>query len=282
MKGFAMWNYSSASAGIVRHRPELRAGSVHVWFARLDRPDVVVSQLFRTLSSDEQQRSARFQFARDRTRFILASAGLRGILALYLGGDPQRFSFRFGPFGKPALAGDCERSGLRFNMSHSGNGALYAVAPGREVGIDLEVVRPLPDMMSLAETCFSPLEMAAFRAMPERQRLHGFFAGWTRKEAFLKASGQGLSLSLKSFEVSLAPGIGPQPMTVHSTPQAGRAWTLISLPPPGPEYSAALVIEERDWQVTCFEWQVPPICCGDARASRMKSMTQPPGEGRVS
>jgi 4'-phosphopantetheinyl transferase len=233
-----------------------------VWFAGLDCSDAEVNRSAHILTDDESQRAARFHHERDRRRFIIARAVLREILGFCLGVGPRRLSFRCGQFGKPMLAGEFEQSEIRFNMSHSGGGALYAVSLGREVGVDLELIRPLADMSSLAQSCFSAAENLTLQALLGRERLRGFFDGWTRKEAFLKATGHGLSFSLQAFEVSLAPGVGRRALTLHHNGENEPAWTLVSLAPL-PDYAAALVVHGQDCSIACAEWLVEPAASPD-------------------
>jgi 4'-phosphopantetheinyl transferase len=236
--------------------PELAGGNVHVWFAELDRCDGVVRRLGGELSADEYLRAMRFQFERDRNRYVVARSILRQILATYVSDEPLNLSFKYGPFGKPALGGSFADSELRFNVSHSARWAMFAVAMGREVGVDLECIRPINDLPGLAASCFTAAENAALTSIPEHERQRAFFDGWTRKEAFLKATGKGLSFPLKVFTVSLAPGSGWRELTVHEERGVGPEWTLISVPPPCPEFSAALVVEGWPCRVTTSTWPV--------------------------
>jgi 4'-phosphopantetheinyl transferase len=231
----------------------LDLGDVHIWFAALDYGEAIVERLGGGICAEERQRAMRFRFKRDRQRFIVARAVLREILGLYLGVEPQELSFRYGQFGKPALAGGLDHSQVRFNVTHSGGSALYAVVKGREVGIDLELLQPLTDMWRMAQDCFSASENAFLEVQPEQKKLRAFFDGWTRKEAFLKATGYGLSLSPKVVEVSLLPGTGPRKLEVRGDLGERRKWTLVSLAPHS-SYSAALVVEGRDPHVMCGEW----------------------------
>lgn len=235
--------------------PALSGDEVHVWFAELDHPDAVVQGLGETLCPEECRRANRFRFKHDRQRFVVGRAVLRTILGRYLEIKPQEVSFEYGQFGKPSLAEELEVSKLQFNVSHSGSGALYAVAKSRKIGVDLEFLRPLAEMRTLAEEYFSISENAALEALPEPQRLRGFFDGWTRKEAFLKATGYGLSLSTKASEASLAPGVGPRELRVLESPHNQTGWTLVSLAP-RPECSAAVVVEGQDCRVNFAEWIV--------------------------
>ena len=227
--------------------------SVQVWFANLDRSRSDVQRMVELLSSGERRKAEQFRFDRDRRRFIVARAVLRGILAARLGVDPRRVSFRHGRFGKPELAGEFEAARIRFNASHSHEGALFAVAHDRNVGVDLEFVRELDDLWPLAESCFSPAEIRALRSMPEPERLRGFFDCWSRKEAFLKATGDGLSFPLERFDVSLAPGRGLRSLKLRGVPDEKNNWTLTSLEP-CPGYAAAIVVEGRGSGLAALQW----------------------------
>lgn len=238
--------------------PAMTQGSVHVWFARLDHPDAVMQRLAENISSDEYKRAMRFRFPQGRNRYMVARALLREVLAGYLGSEPRALSFQYGRYGKPTLAGTFAESEIRFNVSHSCGGALVGVAQGREIGVDLEFIRPLSDLRDLAESCFSIAEKAALEALPEHERLRGFFDGWTRKEAYLKATGKGLSFSLQSFEVSLAPGPGRRALMLPDGSKNEPALTLVSLAPRA-DYSAAVVVDGCDCHLTCAEWPVDAV-----------------------
>lgn len=235
--------------------PSLGQSEVHVWLVNLDQTDEIVCQLRATLSSEEYSRANQFAFEHLRRRFIVCHGVLRQILGAYLAAEPQTLSFEVGQFGKPRLADDFAAHCMHFNLSHSCGRAVYAVAKGRRLGIDIESVRPLDRIGELAETCFSADELAALRSLPEEQRQRAFFDGWTRKEAFLKATGCGLSVSLETFSVSLTPGRGIQGLKVHDQSESGTPWTLISLPSAS-DFAAAVVIEGADCSVKCARWIV--------------------------
>jgi len=224
---------------------------VHVWRALLDRPQQL-ADLSATLAPDEQARAARYHFRVDREHFTVARGLLRVLLSRYLGVGPANLSFRFNAFGKPSLA-DEHGADVHFNVSHSRGLALLAFARGRELGVDLEAVQPEFAGLQIAERFFSPTEVAALRALPECQHTDAFFNCWTRKEAYIKAIGQGLSAGLDQFDVSLAPG---QPAallrTMIATDEPGR-WTMIELEPEA-NYKAALLVEGRDWRLRCWQW----------------------------
>jgi 4'-phosphopantetheinyl transferase len=162
--------------------------------------DEIVPGADAILSAEEQARAARFRFARDRRRFANCRAQVRTILARYLSINPAQIEFRYNEFGKPAV------DGLYFNVSHSHDVAMMAVSQSREVGIDIERIDASFANDNIPERFFSPREVAALRELPSTLQLDAFFRCWTRKEAYVKARGMGLSLALDSFDVTLAPG----------------------------------------------------------------------------
>jgi 4'-phosphopantetheinyl transferase len=170
-----------------------------VWTGHLDRPPAQAELLRAVLSGEELRRAARLRAEHARTSFILSRAYLRGVLAQYLRVPPARIPLAAGPSGKPLVLG----SELRFNISHSGGLFVCIVATGEEVGIDIERVRSVPDMARMARRFFAPAELESWNRMPDAQRQLAFFRCWTRKEAFLKATGDGLKRALDSFAVSL-------------------------------------------------------------------------------
>ena len=177
------------------------AAVAHVWRAQLDPAPGEVHRLMGMLSKDEHARAERFRFDQDRRRFVVARGVLRSLLALYLGLPPQKVQLTYGASGKPCLP----RGVLRFNLD-AGELGLYAFTSSREVGIDVEHVRQLDDMDQIARRFFSVNEVASLEALPESARPStAFFNCWTRKEAYVKARGEGLALPLDGFDVSLAP-----------------------------------------------------------------------------
>lgn len=224
----------------------LSSDEVHVWRALLNPRPEELPRLEATLAPDEISRAARFVFQRDRESFVAARGILRELLGAYLGQPPAALKFDSGPRGKPALK-DCA-PWMRFNLAHSHGMALYAFAKGREVGVDIELLRPDFGGMEVAERFFSPREVAALRALPPGLRVDGFFTCWTKKEAYVKASGVGLEIPLDSFDVSLSAAASEElcgPGNVN--------WTLHSFRPAA-RYVAALVGEGRGWRFRGFEW----------------------------
>jgi 4'-phosphopantetheinyl transferase len=232
-------------------RVQAARDEVHVWRASCGLTPVEILALRRLLSVDELERAGRFHFARDRDHYTVARAVLRDILGRYTGLPPASLRFKYSSFGKPSL--DDGAGGVRFNLSHSGGIALYAVGLGREVGVDVEQLKDEMDCDGVAERFFSPSEVAALRSLPPEVQKRAFFACWTRKEAYIKARGEGLSLPLDSFDVSLAPD---EPAALLRTrDDAGEAsrWTMRELSP-GLGYAAALAVEGRDWQLRRLRW----------------------------
>jgi 4'-phosphopantetheinyl transferase len=179
---------------------------IHVWHAALDREEKVLQRLEATLSLEEKARADRFHFANDRNRFIVARGLLRELLGKYLAQAPAGLEFSYGLHGKPALSGGNASSGLFFNLSHSAGLAVYAIARERNLGIDVEHVRSESAGEDIAKRYFSAREVSDLRTLPPEARVEGFFHCWTRKEAYLKATGMGLQIPLDSFSVSLLPG----------------------------------------------------------------------------
>lgn len=233
----------------------LPPGEVHVWRIFLDQALPAHQHEFAALlSEDEAARAARFRFERDRRRFITARAAFRTILARYQGFEPQALRFDYNAYGKPSLKAEFGGHALGINMAHSQDLALCAVVRGRELGIDLEQVRALADMEAIAQRFFSPSECAALKSLPEGEKCEAFYNCWTRKEAFIKACGEGLSMPLDSFEVTLAPGEAAKLLSVEGDPQKAALWSLAALTP-ADGYAAALVVEgNSDWRLACWQW----------------------------
>jgi 4'-phosphopantetheinyl transferase len=209
-----------------------------VWLVRLDRTGAEIAPMRATLSEDEAERAARFYFDRDRNHFIVARATLRKLIAERVGCEAGEVRFEYNQWGKPALAAGFARGDLRFNLSHSGGFAIYAITCGRDVGVDIETIRADIASERVAENFFSPVEVSALRALPVAEQPEGFFNCWTRKEAYVKARGEGLSIELASFDVSLRPG---EPAAIVRAADREK-WSIASFRPE-PERVAAVVIE---------------------------------------
>jgi 4'-phosphopantetheinyl transferase len=235
----------------------LDPAEVHVWRCRLDLDAAGLGRLWETLSIDEQDRAGRYHFPKDRDAFIAARGMLRGILSRYLGRAPEALRFEYGPHGKPCLPRDETEERLRFNLTHSHGLALCAVADRRELGVDIEYQRPELADTAIAERFFSAREVATLRSLPPGLQQAAFFACWTRKEAYLKAAGGGLTIPLDRVEVTLAPGEPATLLCTEAGPVDARRWSVRELWP-GAGYTAALVVEGQDWQLRCWKWCVPP------------------------
>lgn len=227
----------------------LLCDEVHVWRASLDRPTACVQQLAQTLSRDERLRAERFYSERDRLHFIVGRGLLRTILGRYLGLEPSRLHFCYSAYGKPSLdpKGFENSSGLAlFNLAHSHGLALYAITHQRKVGVDLEYIRPI-EADQIVEQFFSARERAVFRSLPTSQKQEAFFNCWTRKEAYLKASGRGLDGPLDKIEVSLAPGEPTKLLSIAGDHQEACRWFIQTLAP-APGYVAAIAVEGHSLQ----------------------------------
>jgi 4'-phosphopantetheinyl transferase len=176
---------------------ELGRDEAHVWIVRLDRS----SDSMALLSPDERERASRFHFPRDKTRFINSRAALRRILGSYLAKDPATLGFAYNPHGKPHLPG----APLQFNLSHSGELALVAVAAGSAIGVDVELIRDDLSIVALADAILSNEELTEFRKMPKSEQRSEFFRIWVIKEAYTKAIGKGLSIAPGSLEARTLP-----------------------------------------------------------------------------
>lgn len=220
----------------------LPEGSLHIWAASLDLPHEQLERHARVLSEDERTQAARYHFDRDRYRYIAGRGQLRALLGHYLGVAPRDIRFTYSRYGKPSLSAPPLQPPLHFNLSHSQEFALYAFAWGREMGIDLEFKREMPDLMEIAQRFFSPSEYGVLASLAAGEQADAFFRCWTRKEAYLKASGEGLSRPLDAFDVPLAPGEPPKLLRVADSPDEIHRWTMHELTMP-PHYAATLCVE---------------------------------------
>jgi 4'-phosphopantetheinyl transferase len=217
-----------------------------------------IERLRRLLAPDERLAAERFHGAELQARYVVAHAALREILARYLSLPAPLLALARNTYGKPYLT---EQPWLRFNLSHAGDLALVGVCARREIGIDLEQVRADLDVDALARHAFAPAEVAALTRLPPEQRTAAFYAAWTRKEAYVKARGLGLSLPLDSFAVSLSPGEQPALLWCAADPTAPARWAFRTLPLP-PGYAGTLVVEGYPPQVRHWQWSLPESPAG--------------------
>jgi len=229
---------------------ELGSGQVHAFRADLELAQPVLEGFESLLSEDEISRADRFALPKVRKRFVAGRGLLRVLLGRYLGTDPSAVTFCYGPQGKPTLAGP--RQALSFNLSHSAHMVVCAVTRSGELGIDVERLRPAVDSQAIARRFFSPRETAALLALPPASRPRAFFACWTRKEAYIKAKGGGLTIPLASFDVSLTPG-EPVALLRAADPDETRRWVLHELDP-APGFVAALAVDRQIEKLRRFSW----------------------------
>jgi 4'-phosphopantetheinyl transferase len=237
-------------------RLSLESAEVHVWLAKLDQPTEILRALHHLLSPDEIARAERFHFRKHREHFTVARGVLRTILGGYLSVEPSQLRFAYSAYGKPALVGIKDQPTLRFNLSHSHELALYGFTLGREIGLDLEYRREDFATGRIAEQFFSAREVEMLRALPTQLRTEGFFNCWTRKEAYIKAVGLGLSLPLDQFDVSLSPFEPAALLRTGVDEREAARWSLKALTT-AEGYSAALAVEGHDWQLKCWRWTSP-------------------------
>jgi 4'-phosphopantetheinyl transferase len=240
-----MWSFPPTNLTLAAHE-------VHVWRAVLDIPLEQVLSLAKLLSEDETLRANRFYLEQHRQRFIVARGTLRLILGQYLGIDPWQLRFEYSSRGKPSLAKSYNKKEIQFNLSHSQGLALYGFTRSRKIGVDLEYLRPLPDAEQIAQRFFSRREFRIISALPPQEKQQAFFRGWTAKEAYLKATGDGLAGSLDRVEVSLMPEEPLHLLSIQGNSQVASRWHLSFLIP-ATDYVATLAVEDLNWTLRCWQ-----------------------------
>lgn len=246
-------SFVPASWDTAPQRLLLKSDDVDVWRASLNLDASRVRSFLNILAPDELSRANRFHFTKDHDHFVVARGALRTILSRYLETDPASLRFSFNSYGKPALTDDSGGDTLRFNVSHSKNLALFAFTRQRDIGVDIEYLREDFDGLEIAGNYFSPGEVATLRALPAELQRRAFFNCWTRKEAYIKAHGEGLSMPLDEFDVSLAPGETVALLRTAPDPDEAARWSLLELHP-GPDYVAALAVEGAGWRLRCWQF----------------------------
>jgi 4'-phosphopantetheinyl transferase len=232
---------------------ELSRENVHVWQAALDYCPLFLRELEQTLSPDEKARAARFYFERDRDRFIAGRGLLRMILSRYLKVDPCALQFAYGPYGKPELLQPSLGDPVRFNLSHASGLALFAVTRSRRIGIDVEQLRQVQDLPALIESSFSKREQLALRGRSTSEMHEAFLRAWVRKEAYVKATGEGLNQPLNQVEVTLEPAQNNHPLEIVDGKQETPHWLLRDLVPTR-GFVAAIAVEGVGWDLQCWQW----------------------------
>jgi 4'-phosphopantetheinyl transferase len=221
---------------------------VQLWRIDLEALGPEESRWQKLLSSDELERASRFHLPRDRQRFVTSRALLRTILSAYLATDPGTLSFSYSSKEKPSLGPAHADSNVAFNISHSGGVALLAFTRGREIGVDVEQARSNFELEAIARRFFSPAEQKQLADVPADERPDAFFRCWTRKEAYIKATGDGLSLPLRQFDVALEAGTSNALLATRPDGSEAARWLLREVPA-GPGYIAALCVRGQDWKL---------------------------------
>jgi len=238
--------------------PPMDQDTIHVWKAGLMPSRERLEALARTLSREEFARAGRFRFTEDRERFILNHGILRELLSGYLNTRPECVALTTRPFGKPRLAESSDAGKLRFNMSHSGSIALYAFSLGRELGVDLEQFRSIPDRDRIMARFFSESEREFLSALPAHEREEAFFCCWTAKEAYIKGTGKGLSQPLDAFSALMMAG-GEFRLETGEPDEKGKnaRWDILGLRPET-GYMAALAVKSDGCSLHCWQFTYPP------------------------
>jgi 4'-phosphopantetheinyl transferase len=231
----------------------LTAKEVHIWHIALAADENAIRACRKLLPADEVERADRFYFERDRRRFTIAHGAMRQVLGRYVNNPPEELKFLYGTKGKPELSSPGDT--IKFNLSHSDELALLAVAQGLTLGVDVEFVKLDFGGQEIAERFFSEHEVNTLLALPMEERAQAFFSCWTRKEAYIKAVGEGLSLPLDSFDVAFGPGVSPALLRVAACADEVSRWSMYDIPVPQ-EYKAALVVEGREHQLREWKWKL--------------------------
>ena len=241
----------------------LLPGEVHLWFVDLHVPPGLLSLFFSLLSRDERERAERFRFDAHRRRYVARRGVLRWLLGRYLNRPGESLVFGYGGAGKPFLVPEQQESAvpeeyLTFNLSDSEDVALYAFGRGVELGVDVEHLREMPDALQIAEYSFSPLERDVLAALPQDLTSLGFFHVWTRKEAYVKVTGQGLGAPLTEFTVSLGPDVPAAFLRFENGLDDIGAWSLYHLDP-DVGHVGALAVRRHGLRPVAFRWRPPVV-----------------------
>jgi 4'-phosphopantetheinyl transferase len=233
---------------------KLMADEIHIWAAVLGQAESRLDEFIQMLSSDERVRAEKFFFERDRRRFIVRRGILRAILGLYLDIEPRRVAFLYGRNGKPEQADAFEKESVHFNVSDSDGISLFAFTRDREIGVDIEHIRDIPEMEQIAERFFSIKENEVLRTLPWSQKREAFFSCWTCKEAFIKALGEGLSLPLDKFDVSLTPGALAKLLSIEGDSREASRWSVHNFKP-APDYLGSFAVKSHRFETKRWRWE---------------------------
>jgi 4'-phosphopantetheinyl transferase len=231
--------------------PLLTDKIIHVYRLALDLPEGDIQEMSKLLSADEMIRANRFVYPTYRDHFIAGRAQLRQILSRYSKRNPGDILFDYNEYGKPFLSSS--PGSVQFNISHSHVLGLLAITGNKRVGVDIERIRTDIDYAQIAQQFFSPGEVKRLLDLPTQIQLEAFYACWTRKEAFIKARGKGLTIPLDQFEVSFTPQTPPQIIHTGTDLIQKGEWSLYELRP-GTGYVAALAVQDQDCKIQCWQW----------------------------
>lgn len=231
----------------------INSNEIHVWRAFPDVSTIDLESMKEILSVDELERARRFHFEKDQRRFIIARGILRKILSSYLGMEPHQIRFEYTSHGKPILAANSASNNLTFNLSHSGRIVLYGISRGGNIGIDIERIKEHLDFWQIAQRFFSPGEISSLERMDKVNQTAGFFQNWARKEAFIKATGKGVSFPLERCDVSLFSESTWSPIILLGDYLESSGWYGQDLFP-GHGYAAAIAVEGNNWELSCHEY----------------------------
>lgn len=230
--------------------PTITTDEIHVWVAVLDFSEDKLADFYKTFSEHEQTRAKHFHFEKDRKRFIGARGVLRTLLSQYIIGDPKNIQFTYSSHGKPALVND---PSLRFNVSHSQNVALFAFSKQYELGVDIETMEKSREIVAIAKRFFTANESKLIDHLKGKAQNQAFFNGWTRKEAFLKALGMGLSYPLKQVEVTMSPEDPAKFIALYDKNLNMNDWSLYNLKYTD-NFAAALVVKGIPNRISLFKF----------------------------
>ena len=233
------------------NHPQLELHEVHVWKIGLSASQAQMDQQRTLLSDDELERADRFRFEQHRRRFITGRAVVRILLGRYINRPSESLEFSYNPQGKPALK---DAGSLEFNFTNSRDLALLCVARQTQLGIDLEHLGRQADYAGIVNRFFAEREIEGLFSLPESRRHAAFLTGWTRKEAYIKALGTGLSLPLDKFAVTIDPEVAPELLSADDMPDEQGRWMFRHLEPE-PGYVASLVVEGGEWEIRNYCWE---------------------------
>lgn len=231
----------------------LAHNEIHIWLAELDQPMSTYHHLHNLLSIDEIKRAENYYRDREKKQFVLRHGILRNILSLYCDIPPAQIDFCYNYRGKPALREDNNRSNISFNLSFSGRFALFGICRCSPIGVDIEQMKNMADRQSIIERFFSPTDLACYNQLSENYKKEAFFAYWTRKEAFVKAIGDGLHYPLDEFDVAHAPGERAKLIRTMKRINNSSCWVIHDLKI-AVGYAAAFAAQKKRWQISLREW----------------------------